>query len=267
MKGPDIWFEPAVVRRAKAVAHILKNLDVKIYPDELLVGNLTSKRVGAIIYPEFLGLLVWPELDNLADRGGNSLQISPAEKQELQNEIFPFWPDKVVADYADDFTSPPMPVYLLGQFGFFLLTEAGGISHTAPDFEKLIKVGLNGLIAEARQRIADMDGPMGADPQELRKRSFYKAVELTCQGVIEFARRYQKQALALAEVERDRVRKAELLEIARICGKVPAGPAETFHEALQSLWFLEVALHQENYEQALCLGRLDQYLYPYYSGT
>ncbi len=264
MKGPDIWFEPAVVRRAKAVAHILKNLDVNIYPDELLVGNLTSKRVGAIIYPEFLGLLIWPELDNLADRGGNSLQISPAEKQELQNEIFPFWPDKVVADYADDFTSPPMPVYLLGQFGFFLLTEAGGISHTAPDFEKLIKVGLSGLIAEARQRIADMDGPMGADPQELRKRSFYKAVELTCQGVIEFARRYQKQALALAEVERDQVRKAELLEIARICGKVPAEPAETFHEALQSLWFLEVALHQENYEQALCLGRLDQYLYPYY---
>ena len=264
MKGPDIWFEPAVIRRAKAVAHILKNLDVKIYPDELLVGSLTSKRVGAIIYPEFLGLLVWPELGNLANRGGNSLQISQAEKEELEKEIFPFWPDKVVADYADDFTSPPMPVYLLGQFGFFLLTEAGGISHTAPDFEKLIKVGLNGLIAEARQRIADMDGPKGVDPEELRKRSFYKAVELTCQGVIEFARRYQKQALALAEAERDRVRKAELLEIARICGKVPAGPAETFHEALQGLWFLEVALHQENYEQALCLGRLDQYLYPYY---
>jgi pyruvate formate-lyase/glycerol dehydratase family glycyl radical enzyme len=264
MKGPDIWFEPAVVRRAKAVAHILKNLEVKIYPDELLVGNLTSKRVGAIIYPEFLGLLVWPELGNLANRGGNSLQISQAEKEELEKEIFPFWPDKVVADYADDFTSPPMPMYLLGQFGFFLLTEAGGISHTAPDFEKLIKVGLNGLIAEARQRIADMDGPMGADPEELRKRSFYKAVELTCQGVIEFACRYQKQAQALAEGESDPARKAELLEIARICGKVPAGPAETFHEALQSLWFLEVALHQENYEQALCLGRLDQYLYPYY---
>src|SRR5512137_921397 len=185
MKGPHVWFEPSVVRRAKAVSHILKKASVRIYPDELLVGNLTSKRVGAIIYPGFLGLLIWPELGNLADRGGNSLQVSQAEKEELDKEIFPFWPDKVVADYADDFTSPPMPVYLLGQFGFFLLTEAGGISHTAPDFEKLIKVGLNGLIAEARQRIADMDGPMGADPEELRKRSFYKALELTCQGVIE----------------------------------------------------------------------------------
>jgi pyruvate-formate lyase len=134
MKGSYIWFEPPVVRRAKSIAHILNKMSVKIYPDELLVGNLTSKRVGAIIYPEFLGLLVWPELDNLANRGGNSLHIDQADKEELEKDIFPFWPDKVLADYADDFTSPAMPVYLLGQFGFFLLTEAGGISHTAPDF-------------------------------------------------------------------------------------------------------------------------------------
>ena len=264
MKGPHVWFEPAVVRRAKAVSHILKKASVRIYPDELLVGNLTSKRVGAIIYPEFLGLLIWPELGNLADRGGNSLHVTQAEREELEKDIFPFWPDKVLMDYADDFTSPPMPVYLLGRFGFFLLTEAGGISHTAPDFEKLLRVGLNGIMAEARQRIADLDGPLGTNPDGLRKRPFYKAVEVACQGVVEFAQRYRAEALAMAETESDRVRKAELLEIARICGKVPAKPAETFHEALQSLWFLEVALHQENYEQALCLGRLDQYLYPYY---
>ncbi len=171
MKGPHVWFEPAVVRRARGRNPHSEEAGVKIYPDELLVGNLTSKRVGAIIYPEFLGLLIWPELGNLADRGGNSLQITQAEKEELEKEIFPFWPDKVLADYADDFTSPPMPVYLLGKFGFFLLTEAGGISHTAPDFEKLLKVGLNGIMAEARQRIADLDGPLGTDPEELRKRS------------------------------------------------------------------------------------------------
>ncbi|MDM7999213.1 MAG: formate C-acetyltransferase/glycerol dehydratase family glycyl radical enzyme [Dehalococcoidia bacterium] len=264
MRGPHVWFEPAAVRRARAVSHILEKLQAKIYPDELLVGNLTSKRVGAIIYPEFLGLLIWPELGNLDKRGGNSLHISQAEIEELDKDIFPFWPDKVLVDYADDFISPPMPVYLLGKFGFFLLTEAGGISHTAPDFEKLLKVGLNGIITEARQRMADLDGPLGADPDELRKRPFYKAVEIACQGVIQFANRYRAEALAMAEAETDKARKAELLEIARICGKVPAGPAETFHEALQSLWLLEVALHQENYEQALCLGRLDQYLYPYY---
>jgi pyruvate formate-lyase/glycerol dehydratase family glycyl radical enzyme len=264
MKGSEVWFEPAVIRRAKAVAHILRNLEVCIYPDELIVGGLTSKRVGAVIYPEFIGLLIWPELEMLADRGSNSLRISEAEAQELDKEIFPFWQGKVLADYADDFTSPPTPLQLLELFGFFLLTEAAGISHTAPDFEGMLRVGGKAIMEEARQRIAQIDASQGTDPDELRKRSFYKAVELAWEGLIELAHRYQQAALGLAESQIDPVRKSELLEIARICGKVPAEPAETFQEALQSLWFMEIALHQENYEQALCLGRLDQYLYPYY---
>ncbi len=264
MKGTEVWFEPAVVRRARAVAHILRNLEVCIYPDELIVGGLTSKRVGAIIYPEFIGLLIWPELEMLADRGSNSLRISEAEAQELDKEIFPFWQGKVLADYADDFTSPPTPLMLLEQFGFFLLTEAAGISHTAPDFESALRLGGRAVMEEARQKIAQIDASQSTDPDELRKRSFYKAVEMAWEGLMELARRYQRRALELAEVQPDPARKAELLEIARICGKVPAEPAETFQEALQSLWFMEIALHQENYEQALCLGRLDQYLYPYY---
>jgi len=253
-----------VVRRAKAVAHVLRNLETCVYPDELLVGGLTGKRVGAIIYPEFIGLLIWPELETLADRGSNSLRISEEEAEELDKEIFPFWQGKVLADYADDFTSPPTPLMLLEQFGFFLLTEAAGISHTAPDFEGVLRVGGRAVMEEARQKIAQIDAAQSTDPDELRKRSFYKAVEIAWEGLIDMAQRYQQAVLELAGVETDPVRKSELLEMARICGKVPAEPAETFHEALQSLWFMEIALHQENYEQALCLGRLDQYLHPYY---
>ncbi len=264
MKGREAWFEPAAVRRAKAVAHILRNLEVCIYPDELLVGGLTGKRVGAIIYPEFIGLLIWPELETLADRGSNSLQITEEEAEELDKEIFPFWQGKVLADYADDFTSPPTPLHLLEQFGFFLLTEAAGISHTAPDFEGVLRVGGRAIMEQAKQRIARIDASQSTDADELRKRSFYKAVELAWEGLIDLAQRYQEAVLALAGAETDPARKSELLEMARICGRVPAEPAETFHEALQSLWFMEIALHQENYEQALCLGRLDQYLYPYY---
>lgn len=152
MKSEGAWFEPPVIRRAKAVAHVLKNLEVKIYPDELIVGGLTSKRVGAIVYPEFISLLIWPELSTLAEKGENSLKISDAERNELDKVIFPYWQDKVVTDYAEDFTSPPTPISLLGRFGVFLLTEAGGISHTAPDYEKLLKVGLRGLIEEAREK-------------------------------------------------------------------------------------------------------------------
>lgn len=264
MKGEGAWFEPPVIRRAKAVAHVLRNLDVKIYPDELIAGGITSKRLGATVYPEFISLLIWPELNTLAEKGENSLKIGDAEKDELDKVIFPYWQDKVVTDYAEDFTSPPTPIALLGRFGIFLLTEAGGISHTAPDYEKLLKVGLRGLIEETKGKIEKLDHSPSTDSEALKKRTFYKAVEIICEAVIEFAQRYRQEALRLAGAEKDLARKSELEGIARICEKVPAGPAESFQEALQSMWFVEVALYQENYEQALCFGRLDQYLYPYY---
>ncbi|MBE0481334.1 MAG: formate C-acetyltransferase/glycerol dehydratase family glycyl radical enzyme [Dehalococcoidia bacterium] len=264
MRSPQAWFEPPAIRRAKAVAHILENLKVTICPDELLAGSLTSKRVGALVYPEFIGLLVWPQLRELGDREIDPLRISEDEINELDRDIFPFWQGKVLADYADKYTSPPLPISLLEKFGFFLLTEAGGISHTAPDYEMLLKTGLEGIIAETARKVEEIDTSLAADPDQLPKRSFYLAVQIACRGVIEYARRCGREALRLSGLETDPVRQAELAEIARICEKVPARPAESFHEALQSIWFVELVLHQENYEQALCLGRLDQYLFPYY---
>lgn len=263
MKGGGVWFEPPVMRRARAVAHILKNLEVRIYPDELLVGNITSKRIGAPIYPEFVGVLIWPELVKLRERAVDSLQISDEEIKELDQEVFPYWMDKVLAWHAQEFLSPPDPLSLLFKGGFFVLTEAAGISHTAPDFEKLITVGLEGIKEEARKMISQLDVAPAGHPELFRGRSFYRAVETACDGVIEFARRYQTEALRLAEGETDPQRRSELMEIARICATVPAKPATSFREALQSIWLMEVALHQENYEQALCLGRADQYLCPY----
>ncbi len=264
MKRTDVWFMPPVFRRARAVAHVLQNLDVKIYPDELLVGSVTGKRIGAPIYPEFVGVLIWPELASLRQRAVDAFEISDEEIGELEQDIFPFWMDKVLAWHVQEFLSPPQPLSLLFKGGFFVLTEAAGISHTAPDFEKLIRVGLEGIKEEASERIREMDGAPVSDPELLRARSFYRAVEVSCDGVIAFAGRYHTEALRLAELEIDPQRKDELEEIARICATVPAKSATSFREALQSIWLVEAALHQENYEQALCLGRADQYLYPYY---
>ncbi|MFC2017606.1 pyruvate formate lyase family protein, partial [Chloroflexota bacterium] len=67
-----------------------------------------------------------------------------------------------------------------------------------------------------------------------------------------------------ASEEKDPQRKAELEKIAEICRQVPANPARTFREALQSLWFYHVALWMEHNAIAVCAGRIDQYLYPYY---
>jgi formate C-acetyltransferase len=52
--------------------------------------------------------------------------------------------------------------------------------------------------------------------------------------------------------------------MAKICSHVPKYPARTYHEALQSMLLLHVALCIESYENAISFGRLDQILYPYY---
>ena len=68
----------------------------------------------------------------------------------------------------------------------------------------------------------------------------------------------------MADKETDPARREELEEMAGICGHVPRHPARTYHEALQSMMFLHIALCIESYENAVSLGRLDQILYPYY---
>lgn len=62
----------------------------------------------------------------------------------------------------------------------------------------------------------------------------------------------------------DPVRKAELLKIAEVTRHVPEYPARTFYEACQSIISYEYACFMEQNASSYNLGRLDQYLYPYY---
>ncbi|RPH32671.1 MAG: formate acetyltransferase [Bacteroidales bacterium] len=94
------------------------------------------------------------------------------------------------------------------------------------------------------------------------RQDFYQSVKISCQAVIDYAGRFSELAKAMSLDEKDPIRKAELNEISRICSKVPAKPASTFYEALQSIYFFHLALHSSMSQ--LSLGRLDQVLQPYY---
>ena len=94
------------------------------------------------------------------------------------------------------------------------------------------------------------------------KRDFYQSVKTCCQAVIDYAGKFSELAEKMIPDEKDPQRIIELKEISRICRKVPAQPAETFHEALQSIYFFHLALHSSMSQ--LSLGRLDQILQPYY---
>ena len=128
------------------------------------------------------------------------------------------------------------------------------------DYQQVLKTGLKGYEERVRQL---KDGLDLCVVENIDKYQFYKAVLIVIEAVKTYALRFSKLAKELA-MKADEKRKAELLEISRICAKVPYEPAQTFHEAVQSTWFIQLILQIESNGHSLSYGRFDQYIYPYY---
>ena len=135
-----------------------------------------------------------------------------------------------------------------------------GDAHLAADYETLLKTGLKGYEERTRKLKDQLDLCV---PENIDKYQFYKAVLIVIDAVKTFAKRFSDLAKEKAENAEGK-RKEELLEISRICLKVPYEPAETFKEALQSTWFIQLILQIESNGHSLSYGRFDQYMYPYY---
>ena len=136
-----------------------------------------------------------------------------------------------------------------------------GDAHLAVNYERILKDGLRGYEKRVKEYKASLDL---TDPESIDKYCFYNAVLIVLEAVRNFANRYSVLAKDLAEKELNQERKIELLEISRICSKVPYEPAETFKEAVQSVWFIQLILQIESNGHSLSYGRFDQYMYPYY---
>jgi len=144
--------------------------------------------------------------------------------------------------------------------------EESMFGHNSPDYKRVLEKGLSSIIEFCEERIhylkVDLTYRLGSAQGLKKKVDFYESVIICCKAVIAYAHDFAKLARHTAEIETDKTRSAELLRIAAICQKVPEHPAETFHEALQCVWFLHLALHATL--DQLSLGRLDQVLQPYY---
>ena len=137
-----------------------------------------------------------------------------------------------------------------------LLATGGQGSHMAIDYPKLLSKGIRG-IAEEIETLRSRLSP--AVPEELEKECFYLACLESLSGVTDYAERYRQEALRQAEDCVDPRRAVELRKIAQVLSRVPYQPAESFWEALQSVWFVTFCL-----EGLYQLGRPDRYLIDYY---
>lgn len=256
--------EPMEIRYAKAVNFFLSNKQPQFFDDNLLAGTTTSKPFGAPVYPELTGMTIWPELDTISTREKNPLLLSAEEAKELNLDIFPYWMDKNILEHTRKKFAGLQGFGLLEKLVFFFATKAGTISHTIPDYSVALEKGLESMIADAASREAALIASSALSPEDTQKRDFYRAVQIALQGIIAYAANLSSRAQELADQTPDPQRKQNFLAMSAICKKVPAGPAETFREAVNALWIIQVAIHAENINMAMSPGRLDQVLYPYY---
>jgi len=248
---------PAIARQAGAMAHVLRHRTVRIHAEELLVGSFSAHRVGGELFPELHGVAMLEDLLSFEQRAVNPLQIAPADRRRLLADVVPYWLTRFMAlQIRPRRAIPGFLTRQLSPLGY-LINETGGISHFVPNYERLLADGMDGLREDAAGRLAAV--PPGSDAA-----AFLRACIDVCGAIIAFGDRYRAEAARLAALESDPVRRAELDLIANVCARVPARPATTLQEALQSILLVQIALNCESLDNSVSPGRLDRLLSPFY---
>ena len=250
--NPD---KPTIIKRALALRSALEHLDIQIDEDELIVGNRTKGVRAGVAFPESGISWIDKELETLPSRPQDKFQVSPGDIKDFRENIYPFWQGHALEDQVRHEigakTDAIGKVVKINQ-----KDHAQG--HICPNTEKWLRLGPSGIKAEAEEALEHIP------TAESDKRDFYESVSLVLEGASDFMLRYSDLAAKMAAAATNAKRKEDLAEVSRICRKLARQPAETFHEAVQSIWFLYVILHMESNASSFSPGRMDQYLYPYY---
>ncbi len=251
---------PTIARRAKAFRHILENLPITINEDELVVGSATKSPRSCQIFPEFSFQWIEDEFDTIQTRNADPFVLSEESKKALK-EVFAYWRGKTTSELATSYMRPETidainhNIFTPGNYFY------NGIGHVTADYDLVLRIGYDGIIKKAKAALDAID-PRQGDAN--KRRIFLEAVIESCEAAITFAQRYSRLAYEMAEKCTDPVRREELKTIGKNCSRVPQFGAESFHEACQSFWFVQMLIQTESNGHSISPGRFDIYMYPYY---
>lgn len=273
--------QPQVLRRAKALAHALEQITIFIEDEELIVGNAASKPM-AVEFDCDYGTWTEDEIQALRDEG---YEISWADEAELI-KLNEYWKGQTLVSRLgqnlDDerlwpfvqsgLVLPPWKNREEGSGGGYAQSGMGlgpGFFLVGFDYPRVLHDGLSSIIQEAKAELAGLVRRTAvssaaahlSSAEAVTKSDFLRAVIIAHEAIIFFANRFAKLAAEKALCERNPTRARELREIADICARVPAYPARTLREALQSFWFMFLMTTPQTTAAA---GRFDQYMYPFY---
>lgn len=256
--------EHPLIRQAMALSHYLRTMTINIGEDETLVGSPTSKARGGALLPEINIKWIQNELDSLSERNRDKFQPISEEERKIILDMIPYWEGKSISDKWQAMV-PEKYKELMMETGFI-----GGAAysvnsfypaHVSIDWEETLKTGIPGVRNKIDAQMRKIEMPAF---EEMDRYILYRAIYIALDGLCDYMERYAVLAEEKAEKCCDAERKEELIEIANICRKLQKHAPETFHEAVQLMVFIWVALLAEGWGHSVMLGRTDQVLIDFY---
>ncbi|MFX1568154.1 MAG: glycyl radical protein [Promethearchaeota archaeon] len=251
--------ENPIIRFAKAMDYYLTNMTIKIWDDEYIVGNRCIKFVGTPLYPEARIDTIEQDIDNYDTRPVQKLYLSNDERQLIKEKIIPYWKDEeiTVQEQFQSYLDSDLRD-IMEKLVFAVDVElSSGIGHFFPGHEIVLKNGISGLIHKAKEYLKN-------STDDVNKETFYNSIITLLTAAKKFINRFSVLAQEMAYNEQNLERQEELYKISKNCKNVSQYRPNSFEEALQLIYFTHLICGLEDGGFAISIGRLDQYLYPFY---
>lgn len=256
--------KPIAIRRSQAFYDVLDKMTVYVNENELIVGNQARWPKASPIFPEYSTEWLEAELNGTPfypyDRPGDKFYFEEEDKNKILDCVS-YWKGKSLYESL----RKTLPDYINAAWDANVIDDtwvsAAGLGNEVVDYELVVNKGLCEVMRRIEVKRNSLDPK---EPGNVKKRWFLDAAMQGNKAVVNFASRIAKECEKQAEQTTDVKRKQELTELKEICQNVPYRPATSFHEAVQSIYFILLAVHLESNGHAISLGRFDQYVYPFY---
>ena len=248
-RNPD---KPRNIQRAEVLAETMRTLRIRLDPLEIVVGNRTAGVRAGVVTPEAGISWVDAEIENLHSRPQDKFNVRPEDIETFRRDILPFWKGKSLEDRVKELLGEEIGA--IGKVAKINQTDHAQ-GHICPDVTRWLAFGPKGIRDDIASRLP------GASPAAA---GFYRGELIVLEAAMDFMRRYAALAEEMAGRSELESKRRNLLDVAERCSRLSTQAAASFHDAVQSLWFLFVLLHLESNASSFSPGRMDQYLLPYY---
>ena len=244
--------KPVIIKRALALKNSLLKLEIDVESQELIVGNRTKGVRYGVVFPESGSSWIDREIETLPTRAQDKFDVKLEDIRKFREVIKPYWDghslEDVIRKRFGGEVDEIAKVVKINQ-----KDHAQG--HICPNCKEWLELGPEGIKQKALKKMKD--------PSKETK-DFYESVIIVMEGTQEFMIRYHDLMKQKADTVSDEVLNASMYKVAENCKNLATRPAESFHEAVQAIWFLFVILHMESNASSFSPGRMDEFLYPYY---